>query len=154
VAMSLSRCKRRNRQALVIASCSSKHLVRIVSEVLSAVLLALFSSVTNASEPQPSADIRCVIIGMQMGNLPEISQRSAGSMMLMYYLGRLEIIAPELNVEESIVKELALMSPTDYQADSARCRKALSDKAHAVVLIGEHLVRRGSHPYDKQSSVP
>lgn len=138
-----------NEQASAIPCFSGVRVARRPVVWFITVLMSLLTSMAYALEIRPSADIRCIIIGMQMGNLADVSQRSAGSMLIMYHLGRLEIIAPELDVEESIVKELAVMTPRDFQSDSARCRRTLSDKAQSMVLIGKHLMDRGSKLSDK-----
>jgi hypothetical protein len=108
-----------------------------IARVAAACILALslFTPV-YADDAEIVADVRCVLIGMQMIGLPDVAQHSNGMMTVMYYLGKLDRANPKLDIEGLIVHEAAKMTIAESQSEARRCGNALIEKGKLLRRIG------------------
>jgi hypothetical protein len=112
------------------------------------VVLSTLCSAAFAEEAPAPADIRCLMVGMQLSTLADANQRTGGNMLAIYYLGRLEKFSPK-QLEDAISKESRSIAPADFQTEAARCGKILMEKGQVITKISEDLVRR-----EKESAPP
>jgi len=84
-------------------------------------------------------DVRCVVVGMHMSTLNTPQQRDAGTVLSIYYLGRLDGHLAQTDVEQLIEKEAGKMTPEDLRTEAVRCGKALSDKGQEIARISAAL---------------
>lgn len=85
-----------------------------------------------------------MIVGARfMGTSKNASQKAAGLMLDLYYLGRLDGRDPHFDLENAIVAQLAKMTQADYAADARRCGRSLQAKGRQITMIGKDLIRRG-----------
>jgi hypothetical protein len=98
-------------------------------------------------------DVRCIFVGLQAVQSTDPAVQQSAVVVAMYFLGRLESIAPQANLEELLMKESVSMSkPTVFQAEAARCSLALKDKGKLMQEVGNHLLLRGREMLDKPAS--
>lgn len=108
-----------------------------------AAFLAAMSAQSSAQDAQTIADIRCVVIGMRMGGTGNAAQQSAGGVLALYYIGRLDGRVPSLNIEDLIVQQITKMTKADYDSEGKRCGAVLKEKGQQLTQIGKDLVERG-----------
>ncbi len=113
-------------------------------------LSALFST-AHALEAPPSRDIHCLIVGSLLSNSTDTTQRAAGNILVMYYMGRLESFSAQ-EIEDAMVSESFAMPPPMYQSEAMRCAKTLQEKGQMMQQIDQNLVRRGKEMGQKNAS--
>ena len=108
-------------------------------------LLAVSGLVSSGSEAQDAAtiaDIRCVIIGMQLSAVTNSPQQTQGIVLTWYYIGRLDGRMPKLDIESLLIEETSRMTSSDYSSETKRCGAALAAKGQQVNKIGKDLIER------------
>jgi hypothetical protein len=113
--------------------------------------LTLSAAQARAQDAETTADVRCVIVGIRLYQQPGTSEQSAGAMLSMYYLGRLDGRVPKLDLEEALIKEAGIMADSDYGAEAKRCGASLTDKGQEMVRIGKDIVERGKKTSGEQA---
>jgi len=87
-------------------------------------------------------DVRCVIIGIKLAGMTDVSRQSAGTMLTLYYIGRLEGRAPKVDLEDLIFKEIKTMEPGGFDSEARRCGQGLADKARQLTQMKKDMVER------------
>jgi hypothetical protein len=111
---------------------------------VSAIALVLLAGQGRAQAPGklPSPeDIRCVIVGMQLSVSNDPAQRTAGNMLAMYYVGRLDQYSEKV-LEDAVFKELPAMTPELFKFEAGRCGGILIEKGQALTQIGKNITQR------------
>jgi hypothetical protein len=90
-----------------------------------------------------SADARCVIVALRLGEIRDASVQMAGLTIAYYYLGRLDALSPKPDLEELIVNEGGKMTVDDIKSESVRCGSEFKEKAKELQVVGQHLTERG-----------
>jgi hypothetical protein len=62
------------------------------------ILALALLSVAHPQDVETVADVRCVVVGMQMSRSFDATQHASGAMVVMYYLGRLDRVVPGPNL--------------------------------------------------------
>jgi hypothetical protein len=107
------------------------------------ILVLLLFSPSYAQDAETAADVRCLVVGIQMSRSLDATQRASGSMVVMYYLGRLDKALPGPNLEQLIANEASQISATEFKAEATRCGKSLVEKGQLLQRIGNDLTIRG-----------
>jgi hypothetical protein len=107
-------------------------------------ILAFLSPQTRAQDAETIADVRCLALGIKMAN-------SSGIMVALYYLGRLNAHAPQLDIEDRVTQEIGRMTTADYASASTRCGGALREKWQQITRIGSGMSERGRQMLDKSA---
>lgn len=116
--------------------------VRQVTVALLCLVVASWSlPKANAADRETLADVRCVLVAMRMVATETPEQRTAGMMVAMYYLGRLDGHAPGANIERLIKEEVWKSTSAELKSDAVRCGQGLQRKGHELQKIGAELVR-------------
>ncbi len=113
--------------------------------------LTLCPAQAPAQDAETIADVRCVIVGMKFAGMADPTQRSAGMMLSMYYIGRLDGRVPKLDIEALMIKEISTMTTTDYGFEAKRCGASLTDKGQEITRIGKDIVERGQKMSGEQA---
>jgi hypothetical protein len=108
------------------------------------VLACLHKVEARAGDEELVADVRCVIVGMQMGKLQDVAQQFSGMTVIFYYLGRIDALSPKPNVEDLIAQEIVKMTSAVLRTEAVRCGEALTEKGNEIQKIGRDLIRRGN----------
>jgi hypothetical protein len=82
-----------------------------------------------------------VIVGAKLAASPDATKKSAGAMLMIYYIGRLDGRSPEIDNESLMIREIEKMTAATFLQESERCGKALSAKGKEITRIGEDLAR-------------
>lgn len=96
-----------------------------------------------ASDPTIIADADCVVTGLRMVQMSMPEQRSAGLMLAIYYLGRLDGRASGVEIDSLIEKDAEKMTTAEFRANAVRCGKALTLKGQEIQKIGTDLSDKG-----------
>jgi hypothetical protein len=99
-----------------------------------------------------TADIRCVVTGMQIAGTGDSPQQARGIYMTLYYLGRVDGREKKLNTEELIVAQANSMTTADYASETKRCEAGLAEKGQQITQIGRDLAERGKTTHDQAGS--
>ena len=105
-------------------------------------LLPVFSPV-YALDPEAISDVRCIVVGLRFSRAADSTQRSAGLMLSLYYIGRLDGHVPGYDLEDAIVQQMKTMTLADFASEARRCGGSLQDKGKQITEIGQHLIQRG-----------
>ena len=106
-----------------------------------------------AEDSPPPADVRCVIVAMQISISNDTNQRTGGNMLAMYYVGRLDKY-PAKAIEDAIFKELPALTPDLFKSEANRCGKSLMEKGEVLTQIGNSITNRAKELQQKQSPAP
>jgi hypothetical protein len=116
-------------------------LERCRSRVLLA-FLGLCSALARAQDAATIADVRCVIIGMQLSGVPNSSQQYRSIVLTWYYIGRLEGRTPKLDIKSLVIEETNKMNSSDYESETRRCEAGMKEKGQQIMQIGQDLMER------------
>ena len=92
-----------------------------------------------AQDAETLADIRCVAVGIRSAELPDSHQKSTGTLLVLYYIGRLDGRNPTLDIEKLVTDQIARMNDADYSAESLRCSRDLTAKGVQITRLGDDL---------------
>lgn len=115
-------------------------------------ILMLTSMQASAQDAETIADIRCLIVGVKLAGMADPAQRLTGTMASLYYVGRLDGRVPTLDIEDLIIKEIAVMTTSDYGSEAKRCGASITDKGQEITRIGNDMIVRGRKMLDKEIS--
>jgi hypothetical protein len=90
-----------------------------------------------AQDADTLADLRCVAVGMHFAEAPDSHQKSTGTLLVLYYLGRLDGRAPSLDIEKLLAEQIDKMKDADYGVEAARCSQGLAQKGAQIKRLGE-----------------
>jgi hypothetical protein len=110
-----------------------------------ALLTVAFGLVPMRVEAQDAttiADIRCVIVGMELAGVANSAQQPQGIVLTWYYIGRLEGRVPKLDIESLLIEETSGMANSDYASEAKRCSAELAEMGRHVTQIGKDLIER------------
>jgi len=106
-------------------------------------IVSFLSVQVRAQDSQTLADVRCVIVGFRLADLNNPTYRVSGTMLSLYYLGRLDGRTPHLNLEKLVVAQLKTMTPAGFRTAAKRCGAALTVKGQEITKVGQDLVKQG-----------
>jgi hypothetical protein len=115
-------------------------------------ICAEFFSIAHALEAPSSDDIRCLIVGSIMSSSTEPTQRTAGNMLAIYSIGRLNAFSAQ-EIEDAMFSESVTITPAQIKTEMLRCGALMQEKGQLMQQIGNNLVRR-SKEIDKQNAPP
>jgi hypothetical protein len=92
-----------------------------------------------AQDTTTEQDLRCFVIGVEMGNSADsATARAAGFSAALYFLGRLDGRAPGLDLERALA-DLPTLSQGESRSEAQRCGQALIDRGREIEDIGRAL---------------
>lgn len=91
-------------------------------------------------------DLGCAVLGLSMvgmhGATPQ--QQQAGSLISVYYIGRIKAAAPQLNLEDALYQRIVSTSPAQMEAERTRCAAEFTTFGRELQTIGANLQARGA----------
>jgi len=108
--------------------------------------LTVSSMQTKAQDATTVADVRCVVIGLQIYDSSDAARQASGIWLSLYYLGRLHGRIPQLDIENLVVQEANKMTPTESASEAKRCGASLSAIAAEVTRIGKDILQGSQKP--------
>lgn len=116
---------------------------RIAAAILASVGMTLgLCQEVCASNLQVASDVRCVVVGLRMMRMTTSQQQGAGTMVTLYYLGRLDSRMPEAEADGLIESEAEKMTAAEFRANAVRCGKAFALRGKEIQKIGTDLSRK------------
>ena len=116
---------------------SNKHRLALL-----AAALMLMPLPAMAQDADAVADIRCVAVGIRWAALPDSHQKSAGLLMALHFIGRLDGRDPNIDLEARLAEQLAKMTAADFTTEAARCGNTLSTKGAQITHLGQDLSKQ------------
>ena len=113
-------------------------------------ILTLSSTHARAQDAETIADVHCVIVGAVLAGKTDTTQRAAGSLVAMYYIGRLDGRVPKLDLEELMIKESKAMTSSDFAAEAKRCGATLTARGQELTKIGKDMVEQAQKTSGEQ----
>lgn len=99
--------------------------------------------VAQTTDVSMTADARCVIVGARLAASTDPSQKDRATMLIVYYIGKLDGRASGLNLERLIVDQAVHMTSADYPTELLRCSEALAVEGQEITRIGNELTKLG-----------
>jgi hypothetical protein len=109
---------------------------------LLACLLTVGANCARADDGPTVRDVRCLAVGIRVINLGDAQHRFIGTMLTMYYVGKIAGRTPDLDLESAIIRQVGQMKPADYAAEARRCGAEMTAKGQQLVTIGKDMVAR------------
>ncbi len=109
--------------------------------ILLAALAATTALATGArpAEADNVADVRCVVVAMGLTQSPDPQVKALAAAATLYYVGRLDGRAPDLDLEPAMVRQVNSMSMDDMRGELQRCAGALQARGDKLKAIGADL---------------
>lgn len=104
-----------------------------------AIALALLASpaAALAAPADDEADMRCFIVSAEMADSQDKEVETAGSIMLFYYLGRLDGRNASANLEALIEKQAKQLTDAEKQQLLASCSAKVEQRGKDLASMGE-----------------
>jgi hypothetical protein len=100
--------------------------------------LMLFTN-THAQDAETASDARCLLIGIQMSRSSDATEQASGTLVAMYYLGRVDRVVLERNLEAVIANTVSQMVASEFHKEATKCGKSLVEKGKLLQRIGGNL---------------
>jgi hypothetical protein len=102
---------------------------------------------TSSAGTGPSAatvaDVQCLVIGMRFASSLDQRQKLSGTMLTIYFLGRIDGRNPTVNLEGLLVQQVKKMNDSAPKSAATRCGAELSTKGVEITRIGRALEELG-----------
>jgi hypothetical protein len=99
-------------------------------------LLAGSLDTAQAQDTQASADLRCMAVMAKINQLPDSRHQLESLIGGYYYLGRLQALAPGMDLGPSTATAYTKMSPSEFLSETTRCEQEMRTMGHAMTEIG------------------
>ena len=107
-------------------------------------LLATLSASADAQPPSETvADVQCLVVGAQLAASPDQQQKLVGSMMAIYFLGRIDGRSPAVELQELLKQEATKLTGSELGRAARRCGAQLSARGAEITRIGRTLEQLG-----------
>ena len=101
------------------------------------------SAGTAAPSPEIQEDLRCFLIMASLADSakegPALQTAVAGTL---YFLGRLENRAPDLDIEAAGAAELVAMTEAEYQQQKPGCLAVIEERGKRLIALGTGIEKR------------
>lgn len=98
---------------------------------------------TAGSVSSTSADIQCLIVGARLAASSDQRQRLAGTMLSIYFLGRVDGRSPSADLQKLLKREIKKMTASEFRSAGSRCGMEFSRRGAEITRIGKALERLG-----------
>ena len=101
------------------------------------------ASLSAAPSPEIQDDLRCFLIMASLAESakegPAMQTAVAGTL---YFLGRLENRAPDLDIEAAGAAELVAMTEAEYQNQKPVCLAVIEERGKRLIALGAGIEKR------------
>ena len=105
--------------------------------VQSALGLAFLISTSAATPAEQAKDVRCFIVAAETADSKDKEVETAGSIMLFYFLGRLDASSPGADLEALISREAERMTEAEKKEAFASCAAQVEKRGKDLSAMGE-----------------
>ena len=110
----------------------------MIRTMIGAAMLAA-AAAAPATPADDAADMRCLIVAAELADNGDKEIEEAGTLMTIYFLGRLDGRSPGANLEEMLIREAGAMSEEDRQRLLISCSAQLELRGKQVEALGNRL---------------
>jgi hypothetical protein len=109
------------------------------------ILLAALAAATalatgaRAADTDTVADTRCLVAALALTQSTDPQVKAAAPAAALYFVGRLDGRAPDLDLEAAVIKQVNGMSPDDLRGELHRCGGILQGRGEKLKQIGADL---------------
>lgn len=107
-----------------------------------AALLSIAASPAIAQGDPVEPDLRCLVVGFALAGSDQDAHKSAAIPFSLYYLGRLDGRAPQLDLEKRLGDLATTMTGDDIKTEAARCGADFQRRGIELQAIGKALQDR------------
>ena len=93
----------------------------------------------NKVHDQTSTDLHCLAVGSILSTNSDQHFQSAGTIMTVYYLGRLDGEAPNKDLQKGLKEESLRMTPQDFEKSQVSCRALMVERAKLLSAISSSM---------------
>lgn len=90
------------------------------------------------------ADVQCLVVGVRLTASANQAQSQGGSMLMLYFLGRIDGRSPHVDLEKLIERQAKDMTASDFANWSRRCGAEFSARGAQITQIGKSLQQSGN----------
>jgi len=101
--------------------------------VTAAALLAGPAAAQSASD----ADLRCMLVASRLSQSTDAQTKNISSLMVFYYLGRLDARRPGLNLGAALQAEARTIVPTEMNPVVQKCVSTLEARGKVLEALGK-----------------
>ena len=101
-----------------------------------ALTLALSSTALFAAPADDEADMRCFLVSADMADSKDAETKNAGSVMMFYFLGRLDGRNPNVDLKQLLVREAERMSDADKEKLLVSCSGKVEQRGKQLEALG------------------
>lgn len=112
--------------------------------------LMLSVAMVRPVEARPSleteADVQCLVVGVRLASSTDPRQKLSGTMLAMYFLGRIDGRTPSADLQGLLGQRVNGMDAAKFKSVASRCETELSSRGAEMTKIGrklDALVKRG-----------
>jgi hypothetical protein len=106
-------------------------------------IIVATSTVQADSHADDAATVADVVIGAQLSTSTDSNQRTKASLLMIYYLGRIDGRSPDFDLQKYITEESSPRSVADFKSEVLRCSNALAKKGEQMIQVGKYLTQEG-----------
>ncbi len=88
------------------------------------------------------ANVRCLVIGFSLIQQPDAEKQKFGTIISMYYFGKVDGLAPKADLESLLVEETKNLTPAVAETEAKRCGLELTERGTALTQVGERIQKR------------
>jgi hypothetical protein len=105
-----------------------------------AMVLALTAAATARAEtPETTTDLKCLVFSMTMSGNSDAAKSAVGSMVALYFLGRLDGREPTLNLEKRLGDPDLQLKQAEFARVGMACGGMLQTRGSELAAIGGRL---------------
>lgn len=114
--------------------------LRIWGSSLGMMLLTMLPASAYSKPPSATiADVQCLVVGARLASSPDQQQKLTGSMLAIYFLGRIDGRSPTVDLQELLKREAKKLTGSEFGSAASRCGAELSARGAEINRIGKTL---------------
>ena len=97
------------------------------------------ATAAKAADADNVADVRCVVVAMGLTQSPDPQVKALAAAASLYFVGRIDGRAPDLDLEAMMIRQVNSMSMDDMRGELQRCAGILQTRGDRLKAIGADL---------------
>lgn len=90
-----------------------------------------------------SADVQCLVVATRLAASSDQRQKLAGTMLAIYFLGRIDGRTPNADLQELLRRGAKRMTASEFRDAASRCGMEFSRRGAEITRIGKTLEQLG-----------
>jgi hypothetical protein len=110
-----------------------------LAALVCAALACAAAPAARAADDAVAADLKCMVVAAALAQNADPSLKNAGAMAGVYYLGRLDGRAPNLDLEARLRATISQMTPQELVPQIQRCGQEVQARVKSAGQIGSRM---------------